>query len=170
MEASGSQENVNTPDHSVLDTLIHLLPSEMNVPGYRFLGPVTKLAERLERGEVGVCPLDDYAREHDIAYANKNADRRKADRVLAERAFLRMLTRTPCVYFLNDSSGEEIDGFFYEQELSRVNKDLNDAVFEVEQVLKTRGKGRNEQYFVSWKGYPEKFNSWVFAADLKEIP
>ncbi|KAJ8671433.1 hypothetical protein QAD02_002692 [Eretmocerus hayati] len=91
MEASGSQENVNTPDHSVLDTLIDLLPFEMNVPGYRFLGPGTKLAERLERGEVGVCPLDDYAREHDIAYANKNADRRKADRVLAERAFSRML-------------------------------------------------------------------------------
>ncbi|KAJ8677278.1 hypothetical protein QAD02_013065 [Eretmocerus hayati] len=59
--------------------------------GYRSLGPGTKLAERLERGEVSVCPLDDYAREHDIAYANKNADRRKANRVLAERAFSRML-------------------------------------------------------------------------------
>ncbi|KAJ8677617.1 hypothetical protein QAD02_013404 [Eretmocerus hayati] len=91
MEASGSQENVNNPDHCFLDTLIDLLPFEMNVPGYRFLGPGTKLAERLERGEVGVCPLDDYAREHDIAYANKNADRRKTDRVSAEPSFSRML-------------------------------------------------------------------------------
>ncbi|KAJ8685850.1 hypothetical protein QAD02_021643 [Eretmocerus hayati] len=35
--------------------------------------------------------IDDYARERDIAYADKNADRRKADRVLAERAFSRIL-------------------------------------------------------------------------------
>ncbi|KAJ8671975.1 hypothetical protein QAD02_003234 [Eretmocerus hayati] len=58
-------------------------------------------------------------------------------------------TRTLCVYFLSDSSGEEIDGFFYEQELSRVSKDLNRDVFGVERVLEARGKGRKKQYFVS---------------------
>lgn len=78
-------------DKSVLDALIDLLPFEMNVPGYKFCGPGTKLSERIERGDEGVNPLDEACRQHDIAYSEKNGNRREADRRLAEQAFSRML-------------------------------------------------------------------------------
>jgi transposase InsO family protein len=65
----------------------------------------------------------------------------------------------PVTYGLKDLAGESIKGKFYEQELQKVTK--ADDVYEVEKVLKTRRRGGKIEYFVKWKGYPEKFNSWV---------
>jgi hypothetical protein len=31
----------------------------------------------------------------------------------------------------------------------------------VEKVLKTRKRNGKLKYFVKWKGYPDKFNSWT---------
>ena len=76
---------------SVLDNLIDLLPLDMHVPGYKFCGPGTKLAERIERGDVGINPLDEACRQHDLAYNNPSSNRRQADRILAKYAFSRML-------------------------------------------------------------------------------
>lgn len=75
-------------------------------------------------------------------------------------------SRQPPVYTLEDLAGDKIDGFFYEQQLSRVRKDLTGNTFEIDQVLHSRGRGKRKEYFVSWQGYPEKFNSWVPAKDL----
>lgn len=86
-EVTSNEEDKN----SALDAIIDLMPFEMHVPGYKFCGPGTKLAERLERGDVGINPLDEACREHDIAYSNKETNRRKADRILAERAFSRLI-------------------------------------------------------------------------------
>ena len=77
--------------NSALDALIDLLPFEMHVPHYKFCGPGTKLAERVERGEVGINPLDEACRQHDLAYTDQNSVRHQADRVLAQYAFSRML-------------------------------------------------------------------------------
>ena len=68
-------------------------------------------------------------------------------------------TRPPAVYYLEDFAGEEIDGFFYAEELCRVRKNLTTDVFEIDEILKTRGKGSSKEYFVKWKGYAYKFNS-----------
>lgn len=78
-------------------------------------------------------------------------------------------TRAPYTYILQDLSGDEIDGIFYEQELSRVRKDLTQDTFIVDKIIRTEGKGRNKKYLVSWAGYPEKFNSWIPASQLKNI-
>ena len=77
--------------------------------------------------------------------------------------------RQPPVYTLEDLAGEKIDGFFYEEQLSRVRKDLDSESFEIDEILESKGRGSNKQYFVSWKGYPEKFNSWITARDLKNL-
>lgn len=77
--------------------------------------------------------------------------------------------RHPHVYFLKDLADEEIGGFFYEEELSRVKKDLDKEVFEIDQVLETRGRGANRKFLVSWVGFPAKFNSWVYAKDVKKL-
>ena len=69
------------------------------------------------------------------------------------------------VYKLKDLNGDPVFGTWYQSELQRVNVNEN-QLWKVEQVLKTRGKGPNKQYFVKWKYYPKQFNSWVPATDI----
>ena len=71
--------------NSVLDSLIDLLPFEMHIPTYEFCGPGTQLKDQREPKN----KLDEACLSHDLAYAN-NEDRRKADRILADKAFSRM--------------------------------------------------------------------------------
>lgn len=78
-------------------------------------------------------------------------------------------SRDPVVYYLEDLDGEPIDTFFYEEELCRVQKNLNTKHFGVEKILRTRGKGRKKQYFVKWKDFGSKFNCWVDAAEMKSF-
>lgn len=68
------------------------IPTELHIPGYNFCGPNTKLKERLERGDIGVNPLDDACREHDIAYSKTKdtAQRHVADNILAKKAWKRV--------------------------------------------------------------------------------
>ena len=64
----------------------------------------------------------------------------------------------PPTYILKDLTGEVIKGKFYEQEIQPV---VQSDIFIVERVLKTRRRGKRTEYFVKWKNYPDKFNSWV---------
>ena len=66
---------------------------------------------------------------------------------------------TPVTYTLVDEANDPIEGKFYVKELQKVIKD--DDVFVVEKVLKTRRKLGKIEYFVRWRGYPPKFDSWV---------
>lgn len=56
---------------------------------YRYCGPGTKLNKRLKRGDPGINNLDNYCKEHDIAYSKSNSldDRHKADEILENRAW-----------------------------------------------------------------------------------
>jgi transposase InsO family protein len=65
----------------------------------------------------------------------------------------------PVTYGLKDLAGEDIKGKFYEQEIQKVVK--TDNVYDVEKILKTRRRCGKVEYLVKWKGYPEKFNSWI---------
>ena len=66
----------------------------------------------------------------------------------------------PVTYGLKDLAGEDISGKFYEQEIQKVSKS-DDDVYDIEKVLKTRKRNGKVEYFVKWKGYPDKFNSWI---------
>jgi transposase InsO family protein len=77
------------------------------------------------------------------------------------------LTRHPVVYFLRDLTDEDIEGFFYEGELSKVRKNLDTDIFEVEKIIKRSGV--KKKYLVKWKGYPDKFNSWVHASQITNL-
>ena len=74
----------------LLDKVIDNLPFEMHVPGYQYCGPGTKLTKRLKRGDPGINPLDQACKEHDIAYSNKNSNRKMADLTLANKAWQRV--------------------------------------------------------------------------------
>ena len=39
----------------------------------------------------------------------------------------------------------------------------------VEKVLRKRKRKGVVEYFVKWKGYPDKFNSWVAEADILKL-
>ena len=64
----------------------------------------------------------------------------------------------PITYKLTDLKGEEIKGTFYEPELQKTKQ----QIYRIEKVIK-KEKGRS---LVKWKGYSDKFNSWV---DNKEL-
>ena len=65
----------------------------------------------------------------------------------------------PVTYGIRDLSGEGIKGKFYQQELQKIDK--RDDVYIVEKIIKTRKRAGKIEYFVKWRGYPNKFNSWV---------
>jgi len=66
----------------------------------------------------------------------------------------------PVTYKLKDLTGDAIKGTFYSDELQIVSKP-DDALFDIERIVKTRKKASKVDYLVKWRGYPEKFNSWV---------
>lgn len=77
----------------LFNDLINNLPFEIHAPGYSYLGPGTKLDERLNRGDQPINKLDAAAKDHDIFYKNhKNTKaRHQADHVLEHRAWERVL-------------------------------------------------------------------------------
>ena len=76
-----------------------------------------------------------------------------------------MITRiqntNPITYKIADLKGEEIDGTFYEPELQKTEQ----QVFRIEKVIE---KGKNKS-LVKWKGYSDKFNSWVDNKNLIDL-
>jgi len=65
----------------------------------------------------------------------------------------------PVTCKLKDLADEDIKGTFYEYELQLVTKP-DDALFDIELIVKTRKRAGKVEYLVKWRGYPEKFNSW----------
>lgn len=61
----------------------------------RFLGPGTKLNERLSRGDIPINPLDQAALEHDIFYTQFKDKRLRhlADKILEKKAFKRVTAK-----------------------------------------------------------------------------
>ena len=77
----------------VVNSLINKLPVELHIPQFRFCGPGTELKKRLAKGQVGINPLDDACKDHDIAYSQNQENikaRNEADRVLADKAWERV--------------------------------------------------------------------------------
>ena len=67
----------------------------------------------------------------------------------------------PITYKLEDLQGEEIKGTFYEPELQKTEQ----QIFRIEKIIK-KEKGKS---LVKWKGYSDKFNSWVDNKDLIDL-
>ena len=67
----------------------------------------------------------------------------------------------PITYKLTDLQGKEIEGTFYEPELQKTEQ----QVFRIEKVIEKR----KNKSLVKWKGYSDKFNSWVDNKDLIDL-
>jgi len=92
----------------IFNGVLNALPFELHYPfgDYKFLGPGTKLEQRLARGDQPYNKLDEAARNHDIAYGESNnlADRHKADIILEKEAWDRVKSS-------DASLGERIAGY-----------------------------------------------------------
>lgn len=83
----------------IINWMINRVPFELHVPTYRYLGPGTRLEEKLKTNTPGINPLDEAAKEHDIAYqlhSNLN-DRHKADEILENKAWERVKSQNASI-------------------------------------------------------------------------
>lgn len=85
MDASGNDYNNDGKRSSIIDSAVDLLPIEVNIPTYEFYGSETRLNKNDEKNI-----MEQACEEHDLAYT-KNEDRKKADLILADKAFSRLL-------------------------------------------------------------------------------
>lgn len=77
------------------------------------------------------------------------------------------LSGDPVVFKVKDQAGESVDGIFYLQELQKVSEP--DA-YKIEKIIKRKiQKDGSWIYLVKWKGYPEKFNSFVNKEDIQSL-
>ena len=72
------------------------------------------------------------------------------------------------VYKVTDYAKDSIDGTFYQSELQKVNKD-KDALWRVDKVLKKRKRQGKEEVYVSFVGWPKKFNMWLPKENVQAI-
>jgi hypothetical protein len=70
------------------------------------------------------------------------------------------------IYRLEDLKNKPVRGLFYHNDLvPTAEKDL----YVIDKILKTRGRGRRKQYFISYLGYPAAFNEWITQNQLTKL-
>lgn len=74
-----------------------------------------------------------------------------------------VVSESPVVYRLEDLKGESILGVFYQEELQKVQQDVQTRTYAIEKVLEEK----EDQVLVKWKGYPNKFNEWIPKSALR---
>ena len=71
----------------------------------------------------------------------------------------------PNTYILSDSSGEILEGGFYENELQKTNQEL----YRIEKVLQRKKIDGVEYALVKWSGYDKKHNQWIPVENFENI-
>ena len=67
-------------------------------------------------------------------------------------------------YKIEELDGTLVKGTFYEQDLQKVNV-KDDDLFRVDKVVKQKGN----KVLIRWKGWPDKYNSWIERSSLKKL-
>ena len=80
---------------------------------------------------------------------------------MVRRSFVvsKIKNTVPWTYVISGLNDEEITGTFYEKELQKTSQEK----FGIEKVLKRKGN----KLYVKWKGYNNRFNSWINKKDLE---
>ena len=64
-------------------------------------------------------------------------------------------------YKINEWDRTPLNGTFYAQDLQKVTM-MDDDLFREEKIVKPKG----DKVLVRWKGWPDKYDSWVEKRDL----
>ena len=80
-----------------------------------------------------------------------------------EEVFVVAQVRTGVVptYKINEWDDTPLTGTFYDEDLQKVTV-TDDALFRVEKILKRK----RDKVYVRWKGWPDKYDSWMEKRDL----
>ena len=65
---------------------------------------------------------------------------------------------------IKDQDNEPIKGIFSEQELQLI---VEPKTYRIEKVIRKKKKGDRVLLYVKWKGYSNKFNSYVFQDEIE---
>jgi transposase InsO family protein len=72
------------------------------------------------------------------------------------------------IYGIQDLSGKEIIGSFYEAELQKIpESDAEHHYWKIEKILKTKLIDGKKHYFVKWQDFDDSNNSWISAEKMK---
>ena len=71
-------------------------------------------------------------------------------------------SQSPNTYYLEDLEGEPIKGVFYREELIPTSLP---PIYHID-IIKTKTVSGRKKYLVKWRGYPDKFNSWIDQSQL----
>ena len=66
-------------------------------------------------------------------------------------------TQSPTIYLIEDLQGEAIKGIFYREELVPTSPP---ETYQID-IIKSKIVAGKKKYLVQWRGYPDKFNSWI---------
>ena len=120
---------------------------------------------RVNKKEKKSLSLDQHVR----ISIEKTTFQKRYGQLWTEEIFLvsHIISGNPIVYKLKDQADEPLKGVFYREELQMVDEPSS---YRIEKVLR-RKKNRDGSisYYVQWKGYPDKFNSFVSKEDLKRL-
>ena len=75
------------------------------------------------------------------------------------------LAQPHTVYKIEDTSGEPIEGAFYDKELQAIPENT----LQVERVIRHRKVGNRKEVLVKWLGWGDKFNRWIPQSKLKDF-
>ena len=65
-------------------------------------------------------------------------------------------TQSPTIYFLEELEGEPIKGIFHREVIPTTPP----KSYEID-IIRLKIVAGRKKYFVKWRGYPDKFNSWI---------
>jgi hypothetical protein len=74
----------------------------------------------------------------------------------------------PPIYKLEDLKGEELNGIWYDSELSPYNETENSS-YKVEKVLGKKTIKGQKYVLVKYKGWPDKFNEWLPQQNIEAL-
>jgi transposase InsO family protein len=164
-------ELVNGYNHRVHSALFGLSPSEVNESNQARLWNLMyvgsgKGAKGRQRIRVFKYNVGDLVR---ISLAKKTFERsftqKFTDNIYKIRG--RVYRENVPVYFLMDIEEEPIKPSFYEAELQRVQKNLDDpSQWEIEKIIRTRKVGHNQEVFVRFRGLGPKFDRWILKSSI----
>ncbi len=78
-----------------------------------------------------------------------------------------IMQTAPYTYKIQDMNGDMLEGSFYREELQRVQPPIT-GEYNIERVVRSRGKGKDKEVLVKWEGYPSSFNSWIKASTIQK--